>query len=130
LNAARTNRLIEHHARDSQYPSLKNVLDQLWQNTWHQSHKDDYLQAIQQGINWVTLQQIMALSMDENTSPHSQAQLYGFLKSKHKSLAKSRQHKTFNQAAATAIEQFLKKPEPATTAKPKAIPPGSPIGMN
>lgn len=130
LNAARANRLIEHHARDSQYPSLKSVLDQLWNNTWNQTHSNDYFQAVQQGVNWVTLQQLMALSIDENASPLVQTQLFGFLKNKQKSLAKTRQDKVFNQAAAAAIKQFLENPEKAIITQPKPIPPGSPIGMD
>ncbi len=129
LNPARANRLVEHHARDSDYPSLKTVLDQLWQSTWEKSHKDDYLQAIQQGINWTTLQHIMALSQDANASPLSRAQLLGFLKTKQKSLAKSRQDKVFKQTAAAEIERFLKNPEKVIINEPKNIPPGSPIGM-
>ncbi len=128
LNPARANRLIEHHARDQQFPSLQKVLNQLWSNTWGQSHTDNYLNAVQQGVNWVTLQQLMALSRDQSASPHTHAQLMNFLKSKQKSLAKSRNNKAFNQAASLAIEQFLADPEKISTNSVKPVPPGSPIG--
>ena len=128
LNPARVNRLIEHHARDQQFPSLQMVLNQLWHSTWEQSPADHYLKAVQQGINWVTLQQLMTLSIDESASPHTQAQLMYFLKSKQKLLAKSRKSKAFNQAASSAIEQFLTDPKKTSTNSVKPIPPGSPIG--
>lgn len=130
LNPARANRLVEHHARDQQYPSLRMVLKQLWNNTWEQVHSDSYLRAIQQGINWVTLQQLMTLSVDESASPHTQAQLSNFLKNKQKSLAKSRKDTVFNQSAAAAIKQFLADPKKAHIIQPKPIPPGSPIGTH
>ncbi len=128
LNAARINRLVEHHARDQQYPSLPNMLNKLWSQTWGQTHSDNYFQTIQQGINWVTLQQLMTLAFDENASPHTQAELQNFLRNKQKSLAKSRKDKAFNLAAANAINQFLADPKKVRSSQPKPIPPGSPIG--
>ncbi len=129
LHPQRANRLVEHHARDNGLPSLQAVLNQLWQHTWQQSHKDDYLQAIQQGINWTTLQQIMQLAADKQAAPITHATVMNFLSSKHKSLAKARNNKAFNQAAARAIKAFLDKPEPSKESVDQPIPPGSPIGM-
>jgi len=130
LNVERVNRLVEHHARNSQYPSLKSVLDQLWDNTWEQQHSNDYAQTIQQGINWVTLQQIMNLAADNKAAPVTHATVMGFLKRKQKSLAKSRKHKGFNQNASAAITYFIEHPSKQLESTEPAMPPGSPIGMN
>lgn len=130
LNPERANRLVEHHARDAKYPGLAKILDILWKNTWQQHHEDTYLQAVQQGINWVTLQQIMALAADKTTAPLTTATVKNFLQTKQKTLLKSRQHKAFNQSAANSITQFLKNPQAfKIETKDRPIPPGSPIGM-
>jgi hypothetical protein len=129
LNSERANRLVEHHARNSDFPSLNHVLHQLWVQTWQQSHKDDYQQTIQQGINWVTLQQIMALAADKNTAPVTHATVMAFLKTKQKSLHKSRNNKNFNQTAADTIAYFLENPTTPPKSTEQPIPPGSPIGM-
>jgi len=128
LNSARINRLVEHHARDPKYPSLPMVLNQLWSHTWGEVQPDAYLQTVQKGINWTTLQQLMTLSIDQSASPQTRAQLLYFLKNKQKSLTKNRQDKVFSQAAAAAITRFLDNPEKTIISQPKPIPPGSPIG--
>lgn len=130
LNSERANRLVEHHARNTMMPSLNHLLDKLWSETWQRNHKDNYHQAIQQGINWVTLQQLMALSMDSKLSPLAQSKVMAFLKSKQKSLKKSRNNKDFNHMAADAISRLIEKPEIKLEFKELSIPPGSPIGMN
>ena len=94
------------------------------------SHKDDYLQTIQHGINWVTLQQIMALATDKNTAPVTYATVMGFLNTKQKSLNKSRNNKDFNQTAADTITYFMENPTAPIERRETAIPPGSPIGMD
>ena len=130
LNVARANRLVEHHARDQQFPSLDSVLNTLWENTWLTSHQDTYLQSIQQGINWVTLLQLMELAADTKAAPMTQAQVLGFLQRQQKALKKKRKNKAFNQMAVAAITRFLENPEQKTPAKQQPIPPGSPIGMH
>ncbi|TDR16770.1 zinc-dependent metalloprotease [Marinicella litoralis] len=130
LNAERANRLVEHHARNAAYPSLSEVLSQLWQHTWEQNHTNNYAQTIQQGINWVTLKQIMALAVDKKAAPVTHATVTGFLQSKQKVLSKSKKHKSFNQTAAAAIVQFLDNPTAPIESTESAIPPGSPIGMD
>lgn len=130
LNPERANRLIEHHARNNQYPALSHVLGQLWENTWEKTHQDEYLQAVQQGINWISLHQMMSLATDKKSSPQVSATVQGFLKSKQKRLAKSRKNKAFNQAAVNEIKRFFENPEGfKTKSSEQPIPPGSPIGM-
>ncbi|MEZ5472107.1 MAG: zinc-dependent metalloprotease [Marinicella sp.] len=130
FNAERANRLVEHHARDKAFPSLNKVLHHVWQNTWQVDHDDSYLQTIQQGINWVTLQQIMTLAADKKASPLTSALIKDFLKSKQKGLNKMRYNKAINQAAAKAISHFLENPQEfVSDPSDQAMPPGSPIGM-
>ncbi|MDJ1140228.1 zinc-dependent metalloprotease [Marinicella marina] len=130
LNPQRINRLIEHHARDQNMPSLNTVLEQLWQSTWQRKHKNDYHLAVQQGINWTTLEQLMHATTAEELSPLARSQMISFLQQKQKSLAKKRSHKAFNGYAAKTIGQFIKNPKKTTTQSIKPMPPGSPIGMN
>ncbi len=129
LNPERVNRLVEHHVRDNQYPSLTFILDNLWINTWETEFNDNYLQAVQHSVNWVVLQQIMNLATDQNLSPLAQSQVLAFLSSQPKKLSRLKNHKVFNQMAVAQIKRFLKNPETKEKKPPQAIPPGSPIGM-
>ncbi len=130
LNVERVNRLVEHHARNQQYPSLNSVLKHLWQHTWQTRYKDLYMQSIQHGINWVTLLQLMDLAADDKAAPATQSHVLNFLRKQQKALAKNRQHKAFNLMAVTAIRQFLESPERKMLPTHQPIPPGSPIGMH
>ena len=130
LHVQRANRLVEQHARDNQNLSLETVLNQLWQSTWQTRHKDAYLKAIQWGINWVTLQEIMALAANEQIAPITQIKVMHFLHNKRSELNKSKKNKVLNQAAVKAIDRFLDNPVKANQVKPQPMPPGSPIGMD
>ncbi|MGJ8662553.1 MAG: zinc-dependent metalloprotease [Marinicella sp.] len=130
LNSARANRLVEHHARKDEHLSLHKMLDTLWNKTWEQNHKDNYHQAIQDSINWVTLNHIIKLAADKNSAPITQAKVMNFLQDKQKSLQKSRKNKAFNRRAALLIKQFIENPELKLENSTQPIPPGSPIGMD
>lgn len=130
LHVTRANRLVEHHARNTDFPSLTEVLEQLWEHTWETDHANDYLDAIQQGINWVTLKQIMQLAADSQAAPETHATALFFLQQKHKKLSKSRSNKAFSQTAARMIQAFLQDPTIEINTPTQEIPPGSPIGMS
>ena len=130
LNPARANRLIEHHARDNDQLSLEHVLETLWDVTWDQSHQNDYLQAVQQSINWVTLEQLMALAANPKSSPQTQSVVMAFLTDQQKRLSRSRHNRDLSRHAARAINRFFEDPEKAIKSSSQPIPPGSPIGMD
>ena len=128
LNPQRANRLVEHHARDRNLPSLNDLLEQLWQQTWHQKPQDPYLSAVQQGINWVTLQQIISLAGDPQLAAITQAQVQAFLLDRSGRLKRDGRKHPLSALAHRSIEQFLKKPTEHQPYQEPAIPPGSPIG--
>ncbi len=130
LNPARANRLIEHHARDNAQMSFEQVLETLWEHTWEQSHHNDYLQAVQQSINWATLEQLMALAANPKASPQSQSVVMAFLTDQQKRLSRSRHNRDLSRHAARAINRFFEDPEKAIKSSSQPIPPGSPIGMD
>jgi len=128
LNPQRANRLVEHHARDASLPSLNELLNQLWRHTWDQQHRDDYLQAVQQGINWVTLQQIISLAADPQLAAITQAQVQAFLQVQSGDLKKAGRKHPLSALAHRTIDRFLDQPTQHHPYQEPAIPPGSPIG--
>jgi hypothetical protein len=128
LNPQRANRLVEHHARDASLPSLNELLDQLWRHTWGQQHRDEYLQAVQQGINWVTLQQLISLAADPQLAAITQAQVQAFLHAQSGELKKAGRKQPLSALAHRTIEQFFKQPTEHQPYQEPAMPPGSPIG--
>ncbi len=128
LNPQRLNRLVEHHARDNQMPVLSDVLQQLWQSTWEQKHQNSYHNAVQQGINWVTLQQLLNKATDPQLAAITRAEIHAFLDRKQRWLTKQRNKNPVNAMALTAIKQHFLQATEAMPYQAPTIPPGSPIG--
>ena len=55
LNRERAARLVEHHARDSEQPSLREVLDALLDATWSAPEGDGLAGEVQRVVNSVML---------------------------------------------------------------------------
>jgi hypothetical protein len=128
LHPQRINRITEHHARDARQPELNALLEQLWEATWEQDHDDRYHQAVQHGINWTTLQQLLSLAGDQQLAPLSRAEVQVFLNDKHKWLLRKRNKQAIYQLAVQAIERFKDASTEKAEYQQPAIPPGSPIG--
>lgn len=129
LQVERANRLVEHHARNADYPSLDAVLNAIWAHTWDRSHKNEYHQAVQLGINWVALTEMTDLAMNPQAAPLTRAAVLSFLERKKKVLKRFRRNEGFGLMSVNAINFLLQNPGREQPASPQAIPPGSPIGM-
>jgi hypothetical protein len=73
LNPERAIRLMEHHALDSQSPSLAEVIDKLIESTWKKTPPPGYLNAIQDEVDNTVLFDLMSLAADENTATQVRA---------------------------------------------------------
>ncbi|WP_223789159.1 zinc-dependent metalloprotease [Marinicella meishanensis] len=129
LQVERANRLVEHHARQAEQPSLEAVLNTIWDHTWDRSHKNEYHQAVQLGINWVALTAIMNLARDPQAAPLTRATVLSFLERKKKVLKRFRRNEGFGLMSINAVNFLLQNPGLEQPASPQPMPPGSPIGM-
>lgn len=125
LNPARINRLAEQHSRNTDIMSVKQLLAQLNKATWRQSHKNAKAQLLQDSINWVALQNTLALASDKNLAAPVKAQVHAHLKQLHKQLKKG---SDMNKLAYNDISRYFKGEWQADKNSTPAIPPGSPIG--
>jgi hypothetical protein len=134
----RASRLVEFHARNSDCPTLKEVLDTILTVTWKAPHADGYLQQIAIVVDNVALYNLMALAANEQASEEVRAiaslelhQLKDWLASQ-QSPAPAAAPNFPQQAhyffAAQQIEQFEKDPKHITVPPPPPPPDGSPIG--
>ena len=135
LHPERAARLVEYNARNKSLPSLGEVLDKLFQQTWKAATMQDaYKAEIQRTVNAVALQGVMRLVQDEDASVQSRAialqrleDLRAWLDSRRKT-EKDASSQASYFLASTQIQEFIKNPKTATIPKPLPVPPGQPIG--
>ena len=127
LNPERAARLVQHKAVDKNQLGLQEVLTTLISKTIKSSEKDDYLQQVQNTINYNVLQHLMNLAVHKKATAQVRAdanaainEIADFLKDK---------EDAFSKQLLAEINNFKKEPsefKPLPDA-PK-IPDGSPIG--
>jgi hypothetical protein len=134
LHPARTNRLVEHHARSIHQPSLESVLDKLITQSFKAVPKPGYEGAIQMSIDGALFANLAKLAASDNASLQTRAitslkleQLKGWLKQKGP-VTTNEEWRAFYVYMASLIERFQEKPEEFKTDYPLESPPGMPIG--
>jgi hypothetical protein len=132
LDPARAARLIEHHGRDPQAPSLGEVVDKLVDSTWKAPRQSGPAADVQRVVEDVLLYHLMALASDDKAADQVRAvadlkiaELKKWLKEQRPADENQHAHVHF---AMSRIENFEKKPEQPTLSKPLELPPGQPIG--
>ena len=135
----RTARLVEFHARNSENPTLKEVLDAVLAATWKYPHGDGYEQQIAIVVDNVALFHLMSLAANDQATEEVRAmaslelhQLKDWLMAQQDATRGSAAN--FPQQAhyfyaTQQIEQFEKNPKQISVPAPPAPPDGSPIGM-
>ncbi|WP_395377390.1 zinc-dependent metalloprotease [Marinicella sp. W31] len=134
LNPQRVSRLIEHQARQSDMPSLQEVISTLIDSTWKAKWPNPYQTEIQRGINWVVLQELMQLAASDSVSPQARAITFQQLQKLATYLKKSKNKDAVADAVAQQairdIKQFMEDRKVPKQPKPFTMPPGSPIGSH
>jgi len=133
LEPHRAARLIDFHARDSQYPGFQEVLDALIARTWKAvAPKDGYGAEIQRAVQNVVVTGMMDLAANSQASPEarsSAAQGLRSLRTYLKSAEALRLPPGHRQGAIEEIDRFLSRPDEIhKQTKPLETPPGDPIG--
>ncbi len=125
LNPQRANRLVEYGARDNNL-SLREVIDELIDNSWKKRKPNGYLGAVQDVVNHVVIKNLIALHASNQTNPVTKAIVAAKLMELNEML--------FEKPDAVAmqsvrmIESYLDDPEEFEIPRTLSAPPGSPIG--
>lgn len=134
LNPARANRLVEHHARDTNQPSLEWLIDQLLKSTLWSTSAKGLKREVQHAVNAVVLDQMMQLAVSEFTSSQTKAVVWHKLKDvKGRLESGAISFKSENEIAAMSytidkLSKFFEDPEEWQQEEVLSLPDGSPIG--
>jgi len=134
LEPNRDERMVEYHARDANYPGFAELVDDLVAATWKATPENGYDGAVQQTVDSVVLDHLMALAADDHAAAQTRAiaslkldELKSWLAAQLKSTAnESRRAQLF--FAAQEIERFEKNPAALHLTQPAPPPAGDPIG--
>lgn len=135
LNAERSARLIEYHARDPRLPSFAEIVQNLLNCTWKLSPSfNAYKAEVQRTINTTVLQSCMRLVQDEEATSQTRAvmilqldSLRTWLETQSKTI-KDESTKASYMLAVAQLKELIRNPKTVVLPKPILPPPGQPIG--
>ena len=135
LNSARANRLIGHHARDKNQPSLAYVLDELIKSTVWSPKMEGLQLEVQHAVSAVVIEEIMQLSV--NNSAHAQTKAVALLTLKNfytdlersMNAEKNMNEKAFLTYTMEVMRRYFNEPTKWQESKTLPLPDGSPIGQ-
>lgn len=130
----RDQRMVEYHARDTSFPGFGELVDDVINATWKKTPESGYDGEIQQSVNEVVLDQMIALAADAQVA--SQTRAIALLKLDELKKWMEGQLQTSSEGsqqaelfyAAHEIDAFEKNPAAIHLAHPPAPPAGDPIG--
>ncbi|HUK31917.1 MAG TPA: zinc-dependent metalloprotease [Candidatus Acidoferrum sp.] len=134
FDASRAARLIEAHARDSQYPDFGDVVDRILAATWKAPHAAGYSAEIQRVVNETALYDLMSLAADANAATQVRAvaslklaELQKWLGSQ-STAAQDEGWRAAYAYSADQIKRFQTDPKQFNLTHPTVPPDGMPIG--
>jgi hypothetical protein len=136
FNPERAARLVEFHARNSENPSLREVLDAVLAASWRSLHNEGYWGQIDNVVDNVVLYDLMSLAANDHAGDEVRAIANQELHKLHDWLnappdgrpaISDQAHIAF---AVLQIEQFEKDPKKIDLTQPAEPPDGQPIGTD
>jgi hypothetical protein len=132
FNPQRASRLAQYHARDAQYPGLKEVIDTTITATWKAPQVKGLAGEIQRLVENSFVEHLLALAVNPAASDDARAAARDEAVSLRAHIAAilptTNEQKAQQAAVLARIDQFLKEPARFTPAAPVPVPPGQPIG--
>jgi hypothetical protein len=132
LHPARANRIYEHHARNSQLPSLESVIDKMLTATFKMLAKPGYEGAVQMSVDYALVVNFLKLALHKDASVQTKAivllkleQLKGWLQTRQ---TNDEEWKAFYTLIGKHIAGFQENPEEYKQENLLPVPPGAPIG--
>ena len=135
LHPVRTARLVEHHARDRHQPDLLGVLDDVVENTWHQSYSDPYDAEINRAVSKLVLEHLFNLCENENSTRQVKAIALAQIIELDQWLGRKTETRNMEERAhylyaIEMIRRFSQRPELFKTPEIQELPLGPPIGTD
>ena len=133
LHPQRVTRLVQYKSIDDKQLGLVEVLDDVIKNSFKKSHKDSYLQELQNVVNVQVLNQLFYLSSNQNMYKQVNAIVNAKIDEIGRILRNSKAkgvQKIYNQEMNQMISNFKKNPTKFKKPSTPKIPDGSPIGMD
>ncbi|HEY9046725.1 MAG TPA: zinc-dependent metalloprotease [Ohtaekwangia sp.] len=134
LHPARANRLVEHHARNVNQPSLESIVDKLIAASFKTPAQPGYAGAVQMSVDDALFSNLAKLAASNDASVTTRAiaslkleQLKLWLKQK-SPLTINEEWRAFYSYTASLIERLQENPEEFKADYPLDAPPGMPIG--
>jgi hypothetical protein len=130
----RDQRMVEYHAEDASYPGFSELVDDVLAATWKATPEAGYDGEIQQTVNAVVLDHLMALASGEHAAAQTRAiaslkldELRGWMQQQLASSSDEGQKAEFFYAS-HEIDNFEKNPASIHLTHPAPPPAGDPIG--
>ncbi|MHB8639344.1 MAG: zinc-dependent metalloprotease, partial [Candidatus Acidiferrales bacterium] len=136
LEPNRDERMIEYHARNASYPGFAELVDDLIAATWKAQPESGYDGAVQQTVDSVVLDHLMALAANDHAATQTRAiaslkldELKTWMAAQAKSSANESRRAQFFFAV-QEIKRFEKNPSALHLTLPTPPPAGDPIGTD
>jgi hypothetical protein len=135
LNPQRAARLVENHARNSENPSLQELISKTITATWHQAPQPGMNGALQQTVAQIVMNHLFNLGVYPDTNPSVHANVYDQLLQLRKYLSgkieetSDQDWRAFYRYAIHQIDQFERAPDELKIPVTPVIPDGPPIGL-
>jgi hypothetical protein len=126
LNPDRMNRLVQQKSIDVENIGAEDVLTELIKTVFSDSNGSKYENEIQHTIQYVTLQQLFSLALNNNTIPQIKGIVHSTIDILYSKLEIKQD--TFSKQLLREISNFREDPEEFNRIIPPVIPDGSPIG--
>lgn len=125
----RAARLVQQKSLNRDQLSLDQMIDQVFAKTIKSSRKDEYLQEVQNTVNYNVLQHLMNLAVHKDATPKVKGVANAKIGELQDWLKSAKGNQVANRQLLLEIEQYKKDPSEfkALPSAPK-IPDGSPIG--
>jgi hypothetical protein len=124
LHPERAARLVEHHARNAQNPSLDQVIDRILAAVWKPQSAPGLAGQLEHRVATVALTHLLRLAANPNASPEARA----IAAVKLRALPQRPAPPTLSRYAELQIRQWEQDPRSILIPAPAAAPPGQPIG--
>ncbi|MEC7872616.1 MAG: peptidase, partial [Candidatus Neomarinimicrobiota bacterium] len=133
FNPERSARLVEYHARNKEQPGLIKVIETILDNTLLAKAPKGLKGEIKRNIDFVVLDHLMNLAVNENSSPAVQSIAMYKIKELSNRLIRSNTKdfrvRAHNSMLKKRLDKFIDKPETFRPINIPTAPPGSPIGL-
>ena len=126
LHPERASRMIQQKALNNSQLGFNELIDALINNSFKQHQKDSYMFEVQQNINNVILQNILALSVNNRISFQAKSILVSKIKDLNVWLKNS--NLKYKDGYLQELESYYKNPNQFKRNESPKIPDGSPIG--